>query len=285
MARVTRAWGGALLLTIALLALGWPRAWLHQTAREGIFSFENGAAWFQVRLWRPVARLWRASAVERRNALLEAEVERLRLDAALLETIAQENAALRRPFDLPDRPPGRLLPAWVLSAGGTTGWWRQIRINRGRADGVAPGDPVLAADGLVGRVVSLDQSSADVLLLTDANSRLACQLDPVSPEVGVVRGILQGSGRRAGREGLPTLLHVIEPLRLRYLERDVVPPPRIRVVTSGLGGGVPAGLLVGYLLRSDVDENGLYRIGEVMPAADLSALAHVYVLTHAGAAP
>ena len=135
MARVTRAWGGALLLTIALLVLNWPRVWLHQAAREGIFSFENGVAWFQARLWRPAVRLWRASAVERRNALLEAEVERLRLEAALLETVAQENAALRRPFALPARSPGSLLPAWVLSAGGTTGWWRQIRINRGRAVG------------------------------------------------------------------------------------------------------------------------------------------------------
>jgi rod shape-determining protein MreC len=284
MARGTRAWAIALLLTLVLLVIGSTRVWLHRLAREGIYPFENGAAWVRTRVWGQLVRLWTADGLARRNRTLEAEVERLRLDAAMLEPIAAENRDLRRQIGLRPRVSGCLVSCQVLSSGGSTGWWRQIRLNRGRAKGLAVGNPVLTADGLVGRITDLTRSTAEVRLITDANSRIACRLDPVSPETGVVRGILHGSGWRAGAPERPELLYVIEPLRLRYLERDVVPPPRTRVVTSGLGGELPAGLLVGYLLDSEVDANGLYRMGDVMPAADFGALTVVHVLT-GGASP
>lgn len=285
MARGTRAWAIALLLTLVLLIFGSTRGWLHRSAREGTYPFENGAAWLKYRVWGRAVRLWTASGVLSRNISLEAEISRLRMDAAMLEQVASENSELRRQLGLPPREQGRLEPCLVLSSGGSTGWWRQVRLNKGEAHGLAVGDAVLTVDGLVGRVAALSGSTADVRLITDANSRIACQLDPVSPETGVVRGILQGSGWRAGPAELPEFLHVIEPLRLRYLDRDVKPPPRTRVVTSGLGGGLPAGLLVGYLLDSAVDENVLYRTGDVMPATDVNALSLVFVLTGTGAQP
>lgn len=285
MARGTRAWVAALLLTLVLLMIGGTRVWLHRLAREGTYPLENCAAWIRTRIWGQVVRLWTADGLVRRNRALEAEVERLRLDAAMLEPIAVENRELRRQLALPPRVSAHLVPCLVLSSGGATGWWRQIRLGKGRADGLAAGDPVLTADGLVGRVTDLTASTAEVRLITDPNSRIACQLDPVAPETGVVRGILHGAGWRAGPDAHPGLLHVVEPLRLRYLERDVVPPPRTRVVTSGLGGTLPPGLLVGYLLDSEVDDNGLYRMGDVIPAVDFAALTLVYAMVSGGHVP
>ena len=285
MARGTRAWVTALLLTLVLLMIGGTRVWMHRLAREGIYPLENGAAWIRTRIWGQIVRLWTADGLARRNRALEAEVERLRLDAAMLERIAVENRELRRQLDLKPRVPGRLVPCMVLSAGGSSGWWRQIRISRGRSDGLSVGAPVLTADGLVGRITDLTASTAEVRLITDRNSRIACQLDPVDPETGVVRGILHGADWNAGSDALPEMLHVIEPMRLRYLERDVELPPRTRVVTSGLGGTLPAGLLVGYLLDSEVDANGLYCMGDVMPAVDFASLTLVYAMAAGGGAP
>ena len=285
MARGARAWAVALLLTLALLTLGSSRAWLHRIVREGNYPFENGAAWFQNRVWGRLAVAWRAKGVLRRNIVLEEEVARLRMDAVLTEQVAAENIELRRQLEFAPRSSGRLVPCMILSSGGSTGWWRQVRLNKGGAQGLAIGDAVLAPDGLIGRVTDLSASTAEVRLITDANSRIACRLDPVAPDTGVVRGILTGAGWRAGADNLPEFLHVIEPLRLSYLERDITPPPRTRVVTAGLGGGLPAGLLVGYLLNSEIDANGLYRMGDVAPAADLWAISLVYVLTGTGGAP
>ena len=285
MARGTRAWVTARRLTLVLLRIGGTRVWMHRLAREGVYPLENGAAWIRTRIWGQIVRLWTADGLARRNRALEAEVERLRLDAAMLERIAVENRELRRQLDLKPRVPGRLVPCMVLSAGGSSGWWRQIRISRGRSDGLSVGDPVLTADGLVGRITDLTASTAEVRLITDRNSRIACQLDPVDPETGVVRGILHGADWNAGSDALPEMLHVIEPMRLRYLERDVELPPRTRVVTSGLGGTLPAGLLVGYLLDSEVDANGLYCMGDVMPAVDFASLTLVYAMAAGGGAP
>lgn len=285
MARGARAWAAALLLTLVLLTFGGTRAWLHRGAREGNFPFENGAAWFRDKVWNRAVRLWHASGVVRRNQELESQIERLRLDAALLEQVAAENLELRRQSALSIPARGRLVPCTVVSKGGSTGWWRQIRLDKGRTDGLAAGDPVVTADGLIGRVSDLSATTAEVRLITDPNSQIACRLDFVSPTTGVIRGILGGSGWGTSNPNLPELMYVIEPLRLRYLERDFDPPPRTRVVTSGLGGRLPDGLLVGYLLNSEIDANGLYRLGDVMPAADLATLSLVHVLTGTGGAP
>jgi rod shape-determining protein MreC len=285
MTRWSRTWGICLGLTLLLLLLGGTRAWLHRSAREGVYPFENGAAWCRRQLWGRVTRLPRAWALSARNQALEDEVARLRLDGVLMEQVAAENRELRRQLGCPPRPPWRVEPCRVLSHGGATGWWRQLRINKGQSHGLAAGDAVLSPDGLVGRIVELTSTTAEVRLITDPNSRIACQLDPSPPGAGVVRGVLYGGGWRAGRPDLPELLHVIEPLRLRYLERDLEPPPRARVVTSGLGGGLPAGLPVGHLLASELDENGLYRLGDVLPAADMGSLSLLFVVTGAGGAP
>ena len=170
-----------------------------------------------------------------------------------------------------------------------TGWQRQVRIGRGTRDGVRPGDPVLVADGLVGRVDRVTDRTADVLLISDPNSRIACELDPPPPGMDAVRGLLCGGGGRAAGTGVLALLYVMDPLRLRYLKRDAEPVPHTRVVTSGLGGVFPRGLPVGFILDSTAEPNSLSREADVMPAADLDALEIVFVLTRpagaGGAAP
>jgi rod shape-determining protein MreC len=284
MARWSRGWGACLGLTLLLLLFGGTRAWLHRAAREGIYPFENGVAWLRRHVLGRFVRLLEADALGARVASLEEETARLRLDALLMERIAAENRELRRQAGFGPFARGRPEPCLVLSRGGAGGWWRQVRVNKGRAHGVAVGDAVLAPEGLVGRVVDLTDNTAEVRLITDPNSRIACELAPSPPGAGVVRGILHGGGWRVGDAALPELLHVIEPLRLRYLDREAVPAPRARVVTSGLGGALPAGLTVGYLLASEVEPDGLHRVGEVVPAADLGSLRLLFVLTGAGEA-
>lgn len=282
MARWSKVWGAALALALLLLLFGGTRAWLHRAAREAVYPLENATLWCRRHVLARAAAAFHAGGLAARNRELEAEVAQLRLDSALLAALASENRELQQPFGAPARARGRIEPCLVLSRGGSLGWWRQVRLNKGRAHGLAVGDPVLAPDGLVGRISDVTATTADVRLITDPNSRIACELSPADAETGVVRGLLYGGGWSGRDADVPTLLYVIEPLRLRYLERDIMPAPRTRVVTSGLGGTLPPGLLVGYLLDSAVDANGLYRQAEVLPAADFAALAHLFVLVGAG---
>ena len=218
-----------------------------------------------------------ASAAAERDELA-AEVERLR--AAQLETdrLRAENEGLRRALGLVAKDP-RLVCAEILSRGGATGWRDEIRVARGSRDGVAPGQPVLAAAGLVGRVISVTERTADILLLSDANSRLSCV---VETPAGALRGVMQGGGIARGDRTLE-MLHASAPFTVEYLGKDAAVAPGARVLTSGLGGVYPAGLPVGGVSEAGPDDSRLYQRAVVAPYVDFGALRRVFVLRSSAA--
>ena len=219
------------------------------------------------------------SAAAERDALA-AEVERLR--AAQLETdrLRAENEGLRRALGLVAEDP-RLVCAEVLSRGGASGWRDEIRVARGSRDGVAPGQPVVATAGLVGRVISVTERTADILLLSDANSRLSCV---VETPAGALRGVAQGGGIARGDRALE-LLHASAPFTVGYLDKDAAVAPGARVLTSGLGGVYPAGLPVGVVAEVGPDGSRLFQRAVVAPYVDFGSLRRVFVLRSAAPAP
>ena len=274
-------WYGLLVLSLALVIAGGFFADFSHEAREVTYPFENALVWAQHHVATPFAGIFNRADLAARNRELIDTVDRLRLEVARLESVAAENRQLRAALNFPP-PTNKLIVACpVLSQGGSTGWQRQIRLGKGRLAGLQSGDPVLVADGLIGRIESITPHTADVLLLADANSRVACELDPPPSGFTAVRGVLCGSGGRSAGENELQLLYVIDPLRLRFLKRDVDVAPQTRVITSGMGGIFPRGLKVGYVLETTVDPAGLYREATVMPAADLGNLQTVFVLTQA----
>lgn len=211
--------------------------------------------------------------------MLERDVARLRLAASEVESLEAEIAHLRSRLAFTRKTVSRCQPAAVLSRGGTAAIWQTLRVSRGTLDGVRRGDPVVVPDGLVGRVVETTPHTSEVMLISDPNSRVACELEVSSGQFGAIRGILYGGGAKPGADPALTLLYVVEPLRLRYLERDFEPPPRTSVITSGLGQTFPKGLKVGYLLESRVAENGLTREAMIVPAVDLAGLEDVFIIS------
>ena len=66
-------------------------------------------------------------------------------------------------------------------------------------------------------------------------------------------------------------------LVLRHMTGEADPPPRSRVVTSGLGGVFPKGIEVGVLLGIRTDADGLSREGDVQPGVDFPELEDVFI--------
>lgn len=213
-----------------------------------------------------------ASAAAERDTLA-AEVERLRASQLETDRLRAENEGLRRALDLVAEDP-RLVCAEILSRGGATGWRDEIRVARGSRDGLAPGQPVLAAAGLVGRVLSVTERTADILLLSDANSRLSCV---VETPAGALRGVVQGGGIARGDRTLE-MLHASAPFTVEYLDKDAAVAPGARVLTSGLGGVYPAGLPVGVVSEAGPDDSRLFQRAVVAPYVDFGSLRRVFVL-------
>lgn len=166
-----------------------------------------------------------------RNRELEKEhlqVQKLRQQRdALLRENRQLKGLLR--VAEPRRTWSRVLPISGASAGS---YVRSATIGGGSAQGIRPGQPVRALDGLVGQVVEVGRNAARVLLLTDTSSRVP---------VRVVR-----TGKPAMLAGVNGAL-----LEVRYMApADGVLKRGDRLVTSGDGGvfppDVPVAVVVGY---------------------------------------
>ena len=158
------------------------------------------------------------------NDALRAQINELTQARVLME---QYRALL----ELPKEPDLNFVYARIV-ADLSSPFARTVVANVGRDGGVSQGDSVMGRNGLVGRVISVGDNSARILLLTDFNSHI-----PVLAVSSDVQAIL--SGRNESR---PQMNFVSEYARLK--DGDLV-------VTSGSGGQMPIGLPVGTISMNE----------------------------------
>ncbi len=221
-----------------------------------------------------------ADAARERDAL-RAELDAARASLLELEALRAENDRLAAALGFAARH-ARHVPVEVISEGGGAGWWRSVRLSRGRDAGIVPGCPVVSVDGLVGRVTAATATTADVLLLCDPASQVACV---VEGREGGARGILRGGGVSPvpGGEGLE-MLHAVEPLAADYLGKDLELRPGDGVYTSGLGDVFPAGIPIGVVGEVSQDSTHLFQRATVAPYADFASLRRVFAIVPAAPA-
>ncbi len=170
-----------------------------------------------------VAALDGGGNLTRVAAELTRERERVRGETARADTLAAENERLAALLGLDGSAGVDGVAARVVSIGGTPG--DTLLIDRGGGSGIGVGMPVVAAGGLVGRVVEVSPGHSVVLPVTDPASA-------VGVRCGSAAGVVEGRGRAT--------------LRLDLLDPSAAPQSDELVVTSGLRRSLfPAGLPVG----------------------------------------
>lgn len=224
--------------------------------------------------WTVAAPLWRvaAPAADSTAALpLVAQLQHCQSTVAALQSNATAQHDREQLAASPFAHNG--IPATVLRLD-LSGAYRTAMIDRGSADGVVRDMPVLAPQGLVGRVVRVAPRVASVLLL----------VDPLfAADVLVTR-----SGTRAVLVGHGPALRLGRPVgvsRLEYLtgHSDVIDGDF--VVTSGLDGMYPANLPVGVVQRIQRTEEGLVTAADVVPFIDWTMVQQVAILPASPALP
>jgi rod shape-determining protein MreC len=152
-----------------------------------------------------------------------------------------------------------------------TVWYSTVTIDRGSGDGVRVDDPVVAAQGLAGKVTQTTPNTAQVTLITDADSAVTARVQP-SGATGVVEPNV----------GNPN------DLQLDFLERGSHIAEGQMVVTAGfstgtLGSIFPPGIPIGHITHATVEEQQAYQRVHLAPFADLRDMDFVKVLTtHSG---
>jgi rod shape-determining protein MreC len=202
---------------------------------------------------------------------MEQELSDLRRRVADLEEQARqgqealaENAQLRELLNLQERRKDLEFESAKITARSTSNWESTLTISKGSAAGVEAGDCVITETGvLVGVVEETSLLSSTVATLIDT-----------SIEVGGVvtrtysAGILEGDFDLMN-QGL---------LRLSYLPEGAGLVAGDEVLTSGLGGIYPAGLVVGRVQGVFNDAAGMSRYAIVDPSVELGGLIEVFVI-------
>jgi rod shape-determining protein MreC len=212
-----------------------------------------------------------ANAMKPRRALL-LEVEKLRRENDQLRfQLAQdreailENERLRQMLGFQKQSNRHLRAARVVGRD-PVNWWRTLHIDLGSRDGAMVNLPVLANDGLVGRICAVGYLHSQVLLVGDPNCRVAALIqDRDSRENGIIIG------------SVPNLFdHRL--VSLSYLSGNSQVKLGQTVVTSGLGGVFPKGIRIGEIVDVHSVEYGLNLEARVKLAVDFNRLEEVWVL-------
>jgi len=228
-------WGEAVAATLRDSALT-PFVWLQARAEEG----------------RTSRARFRAVTAERDSAAMAAQ---------FLPALTAENRQLRALLGLRTRLGTPYVPAEVLhQSSPTDARMLLVRV----PERVAPFEPVISADGLVGVVANAGQDQAAVMTWAHPDFRVSA----FSADGRVFGMVGPAAGANGGEIGL-------EFRSTSY--RDTV-ATGTEILSSGLGGVYPKGIPLGTVLGIAREQAGWERVYRLRPAANPSAVTHVLIL-------
>lgn len=189
---------------------------------------------------------------------LTARVKELEQEKNKFIEALSENERLRALLKLKSKRIEYVTTAEVF-ARDPTNWFQILWINKGEEDGIQKDMAALGGWGLVGRTHKVLKNTANIILITDANSSVAVRLQSLRRE-----GILEGRGG--------------DKCYLKYIPEEEDVRVGERVITSGLDGIYPEGIQVGYISRVIKKGYGLFQYIEVTPLENLNKVEEVAIL-------
>jgi rod shape-determining protein MreC len=208
-----------------------------------------------------VAGAWRTYValvgVNQENQRLRHRIVELEQQAVRLSEVEQTDKRLEALLNLRSSLDGDLQAAQIIGRDPLP-WFSTMIINKGEADGVHKNGAVLSPLGVVGQIMTTGAHSARVLLITDHNSGVDAVVQR-SRARGIVEGMLDGG------------------CVMKYLNRGEDVEVGDRVVTSGLDGIFPKGIIVGEVTRVTRGNRGLLQTADVKPAVPLDRIEEVLV--------
>jgi rod shape-determining protein MreC len=204
------------------------------------------------------------ATVFRENQALRSENQELRQVVFQLTEKAAENERLQAMLDFRNKSVSFQMKAATVIGRDPGTFSYSVLINSGTRDGLRINMPVVSTQGLVGHVMETYFGTSKVRLLVDTGSSASAMVQrPQSRAVGII-------------EGNPAQL---SSLRLKNLTRDGDVIKGDKIMTSGLGGIYPKGLLVGEVIDVLDDDGGLMKHALIRPAVEFTRLEEVFVIT------
>lgn len=182
--------------------------------------------------------------------------------AGQVEQLMNENAQLRKLLSLRERLNTSTIAAEVLYDAADP-YTRKVVIDKGMAQGVEPGSPVIDESGILGQVTRVHPLISEVTLATDSDQAI-----PVLNTRTGNRGIAYGDAGRHGSGGL----------ELRYMAANADVQPGDLLTTSGVDGVYPPGIPVARVAKVERRPDSAFARIVCDPQAQVDGVRHVMVL-------
>ena len=200
------------------------------------------------------------------NQTLKQKVETIYELEVQLNDLKKDNEKMKEALKLQDTLNDySLINATVIARNPDT--WRDIvTINKGANDGLTPQMSVMSDNGLVGKVLDVNPTSARVALLSNNDNTLVSVAAMIQGEKESIYGTLTGFD------------HEKNILIMSQIQATQEIKVGDKVVTSGLGGVSPSSLYIGTVEEVAMDRFGLYKEVRIKPAADTNDVRYVTVV-------
>ncbi|EEW93937.1 rod shape-determining protein MreC [Granulicatella elegans] len=200
------------------------------------------------------------------NQTLKQKVETIYELEVQLNDLKKDNEKMKEALKLQDTLNDySLINATVIARNPDT--WRDIvTINKGANDGLTPQMSVMSDNGLVGKVLDVNPTSARVALLSNNDNTLVRVAAMIQGEKESIYGTLTGFD------------HEKNILIMSQIQATQEIKVGDKVVTSGLGGVSPSSLYIGTVEEVAMDRFGLYKEVRIKPAADTNDVRYVTVV-------
>lgn len=207
---------------------------------------------------------FRYQELEEENQRLRSQIAELEEKAREGEAASKENELLREALGLRAKRSDFVLESARVTARSTSNWASTLTLNKGSVQDVAAGDCVVdAAGNLVGIIDEVGSNYSVMITVVDANLQMG--------------GIVSRTDSTAMLEGDFTLMQEGR-LKMTYLPENTELLTGDLVLTSGLTGIYPSGLVVGAIESLHTDPSGMSRYAVLAPAADLDRLVEVFII-------
>ncbi|MEW6585242.1 MAG: rod shape-determining protein MreC [Nitrospirota bacterium] len=195
---------------------------------------------------------------EQENVRLREELAAMLKEKQAYKEALQENKRLRELLELKEREPNYITTARVIGRSSDF-WSKTVILDKGVSEGIRKDMIAITEMGIAGKISSVFDSYALLLLINDISFSAAARLQD-----GRTEGILSGTGSRK--------------CVLKYIPHEENVKEGAVVVTSGLDAFFPPGIPLGYVSRVNKKEAGVFQEIEITPFVDNAKLEVVGII-------
>ncbi len=256
----------AVLLAAALAVIGnLTGLTLPEMLVQGILTpLRTGASSLTTQAERFYDYIFRYEALEAENAALKEQLAQMEDAAREADSVSRENDRLRALLELKSAHEDFELVDGYIISWSSQDWTSSFTVNRGSSSGIGEGMCVITANGeVVGLVTEVGSNYCVVKTILDSSLQISATIAS-SGHSGIVQG-----GYSTDKAGL---------LRMDYLPTSAVVLSNDQVVTAG-STIYPRNLILGHVVDAGFTESGVAMYALLKPAADISRLEQVFILT------